>query len=99
MTANELVGALERLVATPLAGPAEGFDEEAWYQQGRTLIDAAGAVSPPISPAFLHYLNHYMADVDIRRREVAYRESQDAALTKYLRAYRAQLSVERARDR
>jgi len=66
MTANELVEALERLVATPLPSAVEGFDEEAWYRQGRALVDAASAVRPPLSPAFWHYLNHYMADVDIR---------------------------------
>jgi hypothetical protein len=90
MTSTEFVVWLERLLATPLPSQAE---VEGWYARQTPFLDRLDDV-PDLDPDFFHFVHHYLSDVDVRCGDRDYRNEQDAALRRYLAAYRARIGTQ-----
>jgi hypothetical protein len=74
MTSHEFTAWLETLMREPPPGPAE---EEAWFLRQKPYLDAMNNADMRIEADFLHFIHHYVADADIRRRDIGGRELHD----------------------
>ncbi len=88
MTSTETAGAylagqLERLIALPLATPA---DVELWYQERSTVEHALEQRFPDFEPE--HELWHFFSDADIRSRDSGYRDRQHRLMSEYVQRLR-----------
>ena len=84
MTSREFTAWLEALMREPPPGPAEA---EAWFLRQKPYLDAMNNADIRVEADFFHFVHHYVADADIRRRDASYRKAQDAALRQYLDSY------------
>jgi hypothetical protein len=92
MTGREFVTVCRALLERPLP---ERHEEEAWFFRAKQdVLDELGAVQPALSESFSHFIHHYVADADIRRKDREYRRSQDEALSRHIDAYEATLPPE-----
>jgi hypothetical protein len=94
MTTGEFTAWLRDLLLAPL--PPQG-GEEAWFLQNKQHLDAMNQADLEIDEDFFHFVYHYVADADIRRRDPSYRRTQDSALRRYLLMYEARWRAQSSR--
>jgi len=81
--ADYLAAQLERLMALPLATPAE---VEIWYEERDAVQNALLKQFPQFEP--FHEVWHFFADADIRSRDVGYRDHQHRLMSEYVQDLR-----------
>jgi hypothetical protein len=84
MTSRDFTEWLHALIRGPLPEPA---DKEAWFLRQKPYLDAMNNADLRIDAGLFHFVHHYVADADIRRRDPSYRKAQDAAMRRYLESY------------
>lgn len=74
--------------------PEDVRELPAWYKRARELESVLQSDSGALSDAIPHFVWHYLADADIRARDLAYRVDQQATILNIIMALEAGRSPE-----
>ena len=76
--------------------PEDARDVPAWYERTREFEAVLRSDGGALSDAIPHFVWHYLADADIRVRDLAYRADQQATILEIIVALEAGRRPERA---